>query len=134
LKALLTLLGLIVIAMPAIIAGIIYAIWTPSLAESRDIVVVVFGIVAATFFFAALVITTALGIGTFGLIGKLRAILDDSVVPALSSVKEAADTVRGTTEFVGRTAVAPVAKAYGTFAGIKKGLTVLSGLKGKEKK
>ncbi len=121
-------------ALPAIIAGAIYAIWSPSLDESRDIVVIVYGVVGATFFFAALVITTAVGIAIFGMISKLRSLLDESVVPALNSVKEAADTVRGTTEFVGRAAVAPVAKVYGTFAGIKKGLTVLAGLKGKEKK
>jgi hypothetical protein len=129
----LILIGLIVIAMPAIIAGVIYAIWTPSLEESRDIVVIVFGIVSATFFFAALVITTAVGLASIGLVNKLRSLIDESVAPALGAVKDAADTVRGTTEFVGRTAVAPVAKAYGTFAGLKKGLSVLSGLKGRDK-
>jgi hypothetical protein len=126
-------LALIVIALPAIIAGAIYAIWTPSLSESRDIVVVVFGIVGATFFFAALAITTAVGLATLGLFNKLRSLIDESLAPTLHSVKDAADTVRGTTEFVGRTAVAPVAKFYGTFAGIKKGLGVLSGLKGRDK-
>jgi hypothetical protein len=120
-------------AMPAIIAGVIYAIWSPSLEESRDIVVVVFGIVGATFFFAALVITTAVGLASVGLVNKLRSLIDESVAPALGAVKDAADTVRGTTEFVGRTAVAPVAKAYGTFAGVKKGLSVLSGLRGRDK-
>jgi hypothetical protein len=123
----------IVIALPAIIAGLIYLAWEPSLDESRDIVVVVFGIVGATFFFAALVITTAVGLAAVGLFGKLRSLIDESVAPALGAVKDAADTVRGTTEFVGRTAVTPVAKAYGTFAGLKKGLSVLSGLKGRKK-
>ena len=124
---------MIVIALPAIIAGLIYLAWEPSLDESRDIVVVVFGIVGATFFFAALVITTAVGLAAVGLFGKLRSLIDESVAPALGAVKDAADTVRGTTEFVGRTAVTPVAKAYGTFAGLKKGLSVLSGLKGRKK-
>ena len=119
--------------MPAIIAGVIYAIWSPSLEEGRDIVVIVFGVVAATFFFAALVITTAVGLASIGLVNKVRSLIDESVAPALGAVKDAADTVRGTTEFVGRTAVAPVAKAYGAFAGVKKGLSVLSGLKGRDK-
>jgi hypothetical protein len=119
--------------LPAIIAGAIYAIWEPSLEESRDIVVVVFGIVGATFFFASLVVVTAVGMGVVGLFSKLRSLIDESVAPALGAVKDAADTVRNTTEFVGRTAVTPVAKAYGTFAGIKKGLGVLSGLKGRDK-
>jgi hypothetical protein len=127
------LIGLIVVAMPAIIAGVIYAIWTPSLEESRDIVIIVLGVVSATFFFVALVITSAVGLASIGLVNKLRSLIDESVAPALGAVKDAADTVRGTTEFVGRTAVAPVAKAYGTFAGLKKGLSVLSGLKGRDK-
>ncbi len=119
--------------MPAIIAGAIYAAWEPSLNESRDIVVIVFGIVGATFFFASLVMVTAVGMATIGLVGKLRKLVDEAVAPALNAVKDAADTVRSTTDFVGRTAVSPVAKAYGTFAGIKKGLSVLSGLKGRDK-
>jgi hypothetical protein len=125
--------GLLLIALPAIIAGVIYAIWEPSLEESRDIVVVVYGIFGASFFFAALVITVATGMATMGLFAKLRSLIDESVAPALQAVKDAADTIRGTTEFVGRTAVSPVAKAYGTFAGIKKGLGVLSGLKDRDK-
>jgi hypothetical protein len=96
--------------------------------------VIVFGIVGAMFFFAALVITTGIGLALFGLTSKLRTALDESVVPALRAVKDAADTVRGTTEFVGRTAVTPVAKVYGTLAGLKKAASVLSGLKGREKK
>lgn len=95
--------------------------------------VIVFGIISATFFFIALVITIAVGMAAIGLFAKLRSVIDESVAPALGAVKEAADTVRGTTEFVGRTAVSPVAKAYGTFAGIKKGLGVLSGFKNRDK-
>jgi hypothetical protein len=46
-------------------------------------------------------------------------------------MRATADTVRGTTEFVSKTAIAPVVKAYGAFAGIKKGLGVLGKVKGK---
>jgi hypothetical protein len=54
--------------------------------------------------------------------------MDESIKPTLGSVQEVANTVRGTTDFVGRTAVAPIAKAYGMFAGVKKGASVLGGL------
>jgi hypothetical protein len=124
----------VVALLPLIIAGVIYAIWTPTLDEGRDIVVIVYGVVGATFFLTGLVVMAAIGVAIFGLVDKLRKALDESVVPALNSVKEAADTVRGTTEFVGRTAVAPVAKAYGTFAGVKKALSVLTAIKGRQKK
>jgi hypothetical protein len=129
----LILIGLIVVALPAIIAGAIYAAWEPSLEESRDIVVIVFGIVTATFFFAALVMVTAVGLAAVGFFGKLRSLVDDSVAPALNAVKEAAETVRGTTDFMGKTAVAPVARAYGTVAGLKKALDVLSAFRNRDK-
>ena len=95
--------------------------------------VIVLGIVSATFFFAALVITTAIGLAAIGLFAKLRSLVDESLAPALSAIKDAANSVRSSTDFVGRTAVSPVARAYGTFAGIKKAINVLSGLKGRDK-
>jgi hypothetical protein len=105
-----------------------------SVADIRDWVIVVYGIIGIIFFFVALIVTIVLFFTVKGLFGAVRNAIDESVVPALTSVREAADTVRGTTEFVGRTAVTPVAKAYGTYAGIKKGLSVLSGLKGRKSK
>ena len=71
----------------------------------------------------------AVGLTIKGLIKNVNALLNDSVKPALASVQEVANTVRGTTDFVGRTTVAPIAKVYGMFAGVKKGASVLSGLK-----
>jgi hypothetical protein len=105
-----------------------------SVADLRDWVIVIYGIIGIIFFFVAVIVTIVMFFTVKSLLRAVRNALDESVVPALSSVREAADTVRGTTEFVGRTAVAPVAKAYGTFAGIKKGLSVLSGLRGQRGK
>ena len=103
-----------------------------TLAELRDVVIVIWGIIGALFFAVALVVVLMIGFTSKGLLNSIRTMLDDSVKPALTSVKDAADTVRGTTEFVGRTAVAPVVRAYGTFAGVKKGLGVLTSFKGKK--
>lgn len=102
-----------------------------SLGDLRDIVVIVWGIISAIFFFAALIVVLMVGFSVKGLLKKVNELMDDNVKPTLGSVKEAADTVRGTTEFVGKTAVAPVVKAYGTVAGIKKGLGVLGKVRGK---
>jgi hypothetical protein len=100
-----------------------------SLADFRDVIVIIYGIIGIIFFFVAIVITVALGLTAKGLIKNVNSLIDDSVKPALSSVQDVANTVRGTTDFVGRTTVAPIAKAYGMFAGVKKGASVLSGLK-----
>ena len=103
-----------------------------TLAELRDVVIVVWGVISALFFAAALIVVLMIGFSARGLINMVKGMLDDSVKPTLTSVKDAADTVRGTTEFVGRTAVTPVVRAYGTVAGVKKGLSVLGSFKGKK--
>lgn len=102
-----------------------------SLADLRDIVVIVWGIISAIFFFVAIIVTLIIGFSVKGLLNKVNSLVDENVKPTLGSVKEAAETVRGTTEFVGKTAVTPVVKAYGTVAGVKKGLSVLSKVRGK---
>ena len=102
-----------------------------SLGDLRDIVVIVWGIISALFFLVAIVVALMLGFSIKGLLKKVHGMLDENVKPTLSSVKEAADTVRGTTEFVSKTAITPVVKGYGAIAGIKKGLGVLGKVKGK---
>jgi hypothetical protein len=99
-----------------------------ALADLRDVVIVVYGILGIIFFFLAIVMIVAVGWTVRGLIKNVNVMLNESVKPALASVQDVANTVRGTTDFVGRTTVAPIAKVYGMFAGVKKGAGVLSGL------
>jgi hypothetical protein len=100
-----------------------------SLADVRDVVVIIYGIIGIIFFFAALIVVLMLGFTLKGLLGNVRGLLDESVRPTMESIKGAAQTVRGTTEFVGRTAVTPIARTYGVAAGVKKGIGVLAGFK-----
>jgi hypothetical protein len=103
-----------------------------TLSELRDVVIVVWGVISALFFLVAIFVVALVGFSVKGLLNNVKGMLDDSVKPTLTSVKDAADTVRGTTEFVGRTAVTPVVRAYGTVAGVKKGFSVFTSLKGKK--
>ena len=105
-----------------------------SIADVRDIVVIVYGIIGIVFFFAAIIVLLVIGFSTKGLIKMLREMLDESVKPTLESIKDAAETVRGTTEFVGKTAVTPIAKTYGAFAGLRRGLGIVSSLGGRKGK
>ena len=103
-----------------------------SLADVRDVIIIVYGIIGIVFFAVAVIVALIIGFSAKSLFKYLRGLLDEDVKPTLGSIKDAAETVRGTTDFVGRTAVAPVVKVYGTFAGVKKGLSVLSGIRGKK--
>src|SRR5262245_22491648 len=98
-----------------------------SIADIRDFVIIAYGIIGIIFFFVGLIILVMVGLTVKGLIGSVRSLLDESVKPTVDSIKGAADTVRGTTEFVGRTAVSPIVKTYGMAAGVRKGLGVLAG-------
>ncbi len=100
-----------------------------SLADIRDVFIIIYGILGIILFAIAIVVTVVLGFSVKSLIKTVKEMLDQDVKPAVASVREAADTVRGTTDFVGRTAVQPIAKAYGAFAGVKRGMTVLAALK-----
>ena len=100
-----------------------------SLADIRDGIIIVYGIIGIVFFFIAAIVTLIVGLTVKSLLKNVNGMMNDSVKPALASIKDTADTIRGTTDFVGRSAVMPIAKTYGAFAGLKKGLGVLGGLK-----
>ena len=99
-----------------------------SLADWRDIIIIIYGVAGIIFFLLAIIVTAMVGFSVKGLISYVRGMLDETVKPALVSVRDAANTVRGTSEYVGRTAVTPIAKTYGAFAGVRRGLGILSGL------
>jgi hypothetical protein len=99
-----------------------------SLADFRDGFIIVYGTLGIIFFAVAIFVTLFTFFAVKGLLGKVNTMMDESIKPAVASIKDAADTVRGTTEFVGKTAVTPIARTYGAFAGLRKGLSVLGGL------
>jgi hypothetical protein len=98
-----------------------------TLADFRDVIIVIYGVLGIIFFFVAIVIIVAVGLTVKGLIKNVNGLINENVKPALASVQDAANTVRGTTDFVGRTTVTPIVKAYGMFAGVKRGASVLGG-------
>lgn len=104
-----------------------------SLGDVRDIVIIVWGVIGVIFFVVALIVAIMLYFMLKGLFKSVNGLVDDSVRPTLNSVRNAAETMRGTTEFMGKTAVTPVVRAYGTFAGVKRGLSVLTSIKGKSR-
>jgi hypothetical protein len=98
-----------------------------SLADVRDIFIIIYGTIGIVFFFIASGVTLFVGLTIRGLLRNVRGILDDSVRPTATSIRDTATSVRGTTDFVSRSAVTPIVKTYGIFAGIRRGLRVLSG-------
>jgi hypothetical protein len=104
-----------------------------SLADFRDVIIIIYGLIGIIFFFAAIVILIFLFFAIKGIIGTVRELIRDSVKPTLDSVRDTAKSIQGTTEFVGESAVRPIIRTYGILAGLRRGATVLAGLSGRKR-
>jgi hypothetical protein len=105
-----------------------------SLADLRDVIVIVYGAIGILFFVVAIAVSVVLFFSVKGIIGNVRELIRDSVKPTLDSVRDTAKTIQGTTEFVGESAVKPIMRTYGILAGLRRGATVLAGLSGRKRR
>lgn len=100
---------------------------------TRDWVIILAGSMSILVLMAVFVFVVVLGLAARALLGATRNLLNNEVTPLVSSARETVKTVRGTTSFIGETAANPVIKVYGMAAGVRRGLSVLSGLRGRGK-
>lgn len=110
--------------------------WTgpDSWSEWRDIVIVM----SFFFFLLAGILSVVLMIVLLVVAGLLRKVLKENAGPALDSLRQSLDNVRGTTEFAGETIAAPILRVYSVFHGVRSGLGAVTGIgdriKGRKKK
>jgi hypothetical protein len=90
----------------------------------RDIVIVFAGLWFALAFFLWCVLLAAL----VWLVLTIRGMVKNKVSPVLDSAKDALDNVKGTSEFVGETAVAPIVRVYSVVRGVRSGLGAVTNL------
>lgn len=122
---------LLVLLVLAIAAGTGAGIWfwSPSLEEFRDLVIVIYGGVGILLLLALLLLVVVLILAVRGLTNTVRDLLDDPIKPTLHEVRQTAQNVRGSTEFVTDTAVHPVIRLVAMGRGVKRGVGVLTGLR-----
>jgi hypothetical protein len=84
----------------------------------RDIVIVLF---AFFWFFAGLLLCVLMVVLIF-LALQIRGLLKNNVTPAVDSLKDSLDNVRGTTEFAGETIASPLIRAYSVVRGVRSGV------------
>jgi hypothetical protein len=99
-----------------------------SLEQLRDLIIIIWGIMGVVFLAVALVLGIVVGVSARGLIGTVQSLIRDDVQPTLRSARQTVDSIRGTTSFVADTAVAPVIRVYGIVSGVRRFLSVLTGL------
>ena len=91
------------------------------LQEVRDVAIIAFTVAGTLLFLIAIVVTALAGMAAIGALRAVRSLVDDGVKPMV-------ENVQGTVTFVSETTVTPVVRAYGFYAGVRRGLGVLSGL------
>lgn len=99
-----------------------------TLSDIRDIVIIVFGVVAVLTLLVTILFTVVVGIAAFALLRITRRTMQDGVGPLLENAQATARNVRGTTEFVSDAVVSPIIGVYGFVAGVRRGLGVLINL------
>jgi hypothetical protein len=91
------------------------------LQEVRDVAIIAFTVAGTLLFLIAILVTALAGMAAIGALRAVRKLVDDGVKPMV-------DNVQGTVTFMSETTVTPVVRAYGFYAGVRRGLGVLSGL------
>jgi len=99
-----------------------------SLADIRDVAVIAYSVAGVVAFFFIFLFTVAIGWTTWRLLRTSQRMLKNNVQPTLESVRQTSESVRGTVEFVSDYAITPVVKTYGTVAGARQFIVVLTRL------
>jgi hypothetical protein len=77
-------------------------------------------------FFLIAFFTFVMGTLSWMTLSRVRGLIKEKVEPTLDSVRQTSESMRGTAEFVSDYAVSPVVKTYGTIAGARQFIIVLS--------
>jgi hypothetical protein len=100
----------------------------------RDIVIV---LTAGFWVIAGLLMVVLLVVAIFLLL-QIRKLLQQNVAPAVDSLRDSLDNLRGTTEFAGETVASPLIRTYSIVRGLRSGLSAITNLpdrvKGNKKK
>ncbi|HMO54937.1 MAG TPA: hypothetical protein PJ994_10570, partial [Tepidiformaceae bacterium] len=105
-----------------------------SWSEWRDIGIVL----SAGFFVLAGMLSVVLVVALIFLVFMARRVLKENAAPALDSLRQSVDNIRGTTEFAGETVASPIIRVYAVVKGVRSGLGAITSLpdrvKGRRKK
>ncbi len=104
-----------------------------SLAELRDIVVIVYGAMGVILMLALAIAAFGLWFAIRSLSGTLQALLDDPIKPTLEEVQRTVQNVRGTTDFVADTAVHPLIRVVAVGRGVRRGFASVTGIRNRRK-
>ncbi|WP_322819718.1 hypothetical protein [Tepidiforma sp.] len=95
-----------------------------SWAEWRDIVLVLAGLFWVLAGLLAAIFMVALIVLAFA----VRRVVRENAAPALDSLRQSLDNVRGTAEFAGETVASPIIRVYAVAKGVRSGISAITNL------
>lgn len=95
-----------------------------SWSEWRDIIIVLMGI----FWMLSGLLTVVLLVVLAFLALTLRKVMKENLAPAIDSLKDTLDTVRGTTEVVGESVISPLVRIYSVVSGVRSAVGAVTNL------
>lgn len=118
------------LAFVALVVGVIaiLVVVDVTLAELRDVVIVVYAVFGILLMIALIITITGLWFAVRLLTGTLSELLRDPVRPALDDLRASARNVRGATEFMADSAVHPVIRVLSVGRGIRRGVGLVTGI------
>lgn len=102
-----------------------------NLQEWRDVIIIAAGAMMILMLLAVFIFTVVLGLATRSLLSTVQTLLKGEVTPLLDAARQTLQQVRGTTAFIGETAVSPIIRVYGIVAGARRMGAVLGGITGR---
>ena len=129
--ALPTLLLLVLIGALAWAIGYYY---DPTLADFRDVVVIVYGVMGILLFTILIAVAVGLFVAVRGLAKKAEELLVEPIRPALEEVRETARNARGASEFYADHAVGPLIKTVAAVRGIRHGFASVGRIAARSRK
>lgn len=100
-----------------------------TLAEVRDVVVIVYGIMGVILMLALAIAAFGIWFAVRALSRSVRSLLDDQVKHALEDVQKTVQNVRGTSQFVSDAAVHPLIRTIAIARGVRRGVASVAGIR-----
>ena len=130
------------VALPAVlllillgaVAWAIGSYFDPTLADFRDVVVIVYGTMGILLFTVLIAVAAGLFFAVRGLSKKVEELLEEPIRPALEELRQTARNARGTSEFYADHAVGPLVKTVAAARGARRGLSSITSLTGRLRK
>jgi hypothetical protein len=106
----------------------------PTVADLRDVVIIVYGLMGIVLFTVLVAVVVGLFFAVRSLARKFEQLLDEPIRPTLDEIRETARNARGASEFYADHAVNPLFKTVAAARGIRRGLSSLGRLAGRGRK